>query len=44
MYHFWVMMCVAASLFIAQLSRDLLVELYFLFTSKTLIEERTDGD
>ena len=44
MYHFWVMMCVAASLFIAQLSRDLLVELYFLFTSKTLIEQRTDGD
>ena len=44
MYHFWVMMCVAASLFIAQLSRDLLVELYFLFTSKTLIEEKTDGD
>jgi len=44
MYHFWVMMCVAASLFIAQLSRDLLVELYFLLTSKTLIEERTDGD
>ncbi len=44
MYHFWVMMCVAASLFIAQLSRDLLVELYFLFTSKTLIEERADGN
>ncbi|MGH1460454.1 MAG: TRAP transporter small permease subunit [Neptuniibacter sp.] len=44
MYHFWVMVCVAASLFIAQLIRDLLVELFFLFTSKQLIEGTTDGD
>lgn len=44
MFHFWVMMCVAASLFIAQLSRDMLTELYFLFTSKALIEENADGN
>lgn len=44
MFHFWVMMCVAASLFIAQLSRDMLTELYFLFTSKALIEENSDGN
>lgn len=45
MFHFWVMFCVAAGLFIAQLSRDFVSELYFLFTNSALIEEQnTDGD
>lgn len=39
MFHFWIMMMVASGLFIAQLARDMLAELYFLLTSKVLIEE-----
>jgi TRAP-type C4-dicarboxylate transport system permease small subunit len=39
MFHFWIMMIVACSLYIAQLLRDIVVEIYFLSTSKELIEE-----
>ncbi|BBB26686.1 TRAP transporter small permease subunit [Amphritea japonica] len=39
MFHFWIMMMVAGGLFIAQLARDMLAELYFLLTSTALIEE-----
>ncbi|WP_290699688.1 TRAP transporter small permease [Amphritea sp.] len=39
MFHFWIMMMVASGLFIAQLARDMLAELYFLLTSTALIEE-----
>lgn len=39
MFHFWIMMMVASGLFIAQLARDMLAELYFLLTSTVLIEE-----
>lgn len=39
MFHFWIMMMIASGLFIAQLARDMLAELYFLLTSKVLIEE-----
>lgn len=39
MFHFWIMMMIASGLFIAQLARDMLAELYFLVTSKVLIEE-----
>jgi TRAP-type C4-dicarboxylate transport system permease small subunit len=39
MFHFWIMMMIASGLFIAQLARDMLAELYFLLTSTALIEE-----
>ena len=39
MFHFWIMMCVASVLFIAQLGRDMLAEACFLFTGHPLIEE-----
>jgi len=42
MFHFWIMMIVAAGLFIAQLGRDMLTEMYFLLTSKVLIEEESN--
>lgn len=45
MFHFWIMMMIACGLFVAQLMRDILVELYFLVTSQTLIEqELSDGN
>ncbi|MDV7341204.1 TRAP transporter small permease [Terasakiella sp. A23] len=44
MYHFWVMGCVAAGLFIAQLTRDLIVEIYFLVKGKALLEEVSHGN
>jgi TRAP-type C4-dicarboxylate transport system permease small subunit len=45
MYHFWIMSLVACVLFIAQLGRDMLVDLYYLFTGKDLLpEENTDGN
>ncbi|WP_428036043.1 TRAP transporter small permease subunit [Amphritea sp.] len=44
MYHFWVMMVIACGLFIAQLTRDMLAELYFLLTGHALIEENCDGN
>lgn len=45
MFHFWVMMIIAAGLFIAQLSRDLLNELFYIVTSRVLIEEENrDGN
>lgn len=43
MFHFWVMMIIACVLFIAQLARDMLAELFYLLTSKVLIEEVSDG-
>ncbi|MGB0733215.1 MAG: TRAP transporter small permease subunit [Pontibacterium sp.] len=42
MFHFWLMICVAAGLFIVQLLRDLLIEVYFLFSGKRLIEAEND--
>lgn len=44
MFHFWVMGCVAASLFIAQLIKDLIVDVYFLSTGQALLEEVDDGN
>jgi TRAP-type mannitol/chloroaromatic compound transport system permease small subunit len=44
MWHFWVMLCVASSLFIAQLVRDMITEIYHLFTGEELFEkEPEDG-
>ncbi|NQZ33136.1 MAG: TRAP transporter small permease [Oceanospirillaceae bacterium] len=44
MFHFWVMMIVASSLFIAQLGRDLISEIYFIFTRQVLLaQEHRDG-
>ena len=39
MFHFWIMMMIAGGLFIAQLARDMMAELFFILTSKVLIEE-----
>lgn len=45
MFHFWIMMMIACGLFVAQLVRDMLAELYFLVTSQALIEqELRDGN
>ena len=44
MFHFWIMMIIASGLFIAQLARDMLAELYFLLTGHALIEENSDGN
>ncbi|WP_417225321.1 TRAP transporter small permease subunit [Amphritea sp.] len=44
MFHFWIMMVIACGLFIAQLARDMLAELYFLLTGHALIEENCDGN
>jgi TRAP-type C4-dicarboxylate transport system permease small subunit len=40
MHHFWVALSIASVLFLAQLVRDVIAELYFLFTGKELMEER----
>lgn len=45
MYHFWVMSLIACGLFIAQLGRDILVDIYYIFTGKDLLaQEDSDGD
>lgn len=44
MWHFWVMLCIASSLFIAQLVRDMTTEIYHLITGEELFEkEPEDG-
>lgn len=44
MWHFWVMLCIASGLFIMQLTRDILTELYHLITGDELFEkEPKDG-
>ncbi|MFT6915040.1 MAG: TRAP-type mannitol/chloroaromatic compound transport system permease small subunit [Motiliproteus sp.] len=46
MYHFWIMMMIACGLFVMQLGRDMLAELYYLVTGTALIERKevtTDG-
>lgn len=46
MYHFWVMMIIASGLFVVQLIRDMLSELYFLATDRQLCvvkEDHQDG-
>lgn len=42
MFHFWIMMIIASGLFIVQMGRDLLSELYFLLTNRVLIEEESN--
>ena len=45
MYHFWIMSIIACGLFIAQLGRDMLVAIYYLFTGKDLLaQEDSDGN
>jgi len=39
MFHFWIMMIIASALYVAQLSRDLIGEIYFIFTGKTLLTQ-----
>ncbi|MBU0925808.1 TRAP transporter small permease [bacterium] len=44
MWHFWVMLCIASTLFIVQLVRDMIAEAYHLTTGEELFEkEITDG-
>jgi len=45
MYHFWIMSIIACVLFIAQLGRDMAVEIYYLFTGKDLLAQGdSDGN
>ena len=45
MYHFWIMSIIACGLFIAQLGRDMLVAIYYLFTGKDLLAQGdSDGN
>lgn len=44
MFHFWLMVCLASALFVAQLIRDLIVEIYFLVTSKVLVGGQSDSE
>ena len=43
-FHFWIMMMVAGSLFVMQLGRDLIDNLYHLFTGKPLMASEDDQD
>lgn len=44
MWHFWLMLCIASTLFGMQLLRDIIVEFYHLVTGEELIEkESKDG-
>lgn len=46
MYHFWIMLVIACGLFLAQLGRDMLADLYYLVTGTALIDQKevtTDG-
>jgi TRAP-type mannitol/chloroaromatic compound transport system permease small subunit len=40
MYHFWVMMIIACTLFIAQLARDTLNDVYYLATGSPLLKQK----
>jgi TRAP-type C4-dicarboxylate transport system permease small subunit len=39
MWHFWLMLCIASTLFIIQLLRDMITEIYHLFTGLALFEK-----
>lgn len=39
MWHFWLMLCIASALFILQLVRDIVEELYSLITGLSLLEK-----
>jgi len=44
MFHFWIMMIIACSLFIAQLGRDMIQEIYFIITNQMILpQEHSDG-
>ncbi|WP_394145294.1 TRAP transporter small permease subunit [Vibrio atypicus] len=42
MAHFWVMMMVACGAFIIQFTSDILQDLYFVFTGKTLLKQEAE--
>lgn len=42
MHHFWVMTIIASALFIAQLMRDVLTNLYYLATGTTLLKRQEE--
>lgn len=44
MWHFWFMLCVASSIFIMQLIRDILNELHYIFTGVHLIQKEVSCD
>lgn len=43
MWHFWVMLCIASTLFIAQLVRDVIAEIYHLITGEELFEKEPEN-
>ncbi|TLP34979.1 TRAP transporter small permease subunit [Arcobacter arenosus] len=44
MWHFWLMLCVASSVFAIQLIRDIIEEGYHLFTGSPLLEKDMQND
>ncbi len=47
MFHFWIMVTIACGLFLVQLVRDMLADLYYLFSGTALIDQKgvsTDGN
>ncbi|WP_419766326.1 MAG: TRAP transporter small permease subunit [Arcobacter sp.] len=42
MWHFWVMLCIASSVFTIQLVRDMITNLYHLVTGEDLFEKETE--
>jgi len=44
MWHFWFMLCVASTIFVMQLVRDVLSEIYYLFTGLPLIQKEMNND
>jgi TRAP-type C4-dicarboxylate transport system permease small subunit len=44
MFHFWIMLMIATSLFIAQLGRDMVSDLYQLLSGQELVPSKGDAD
>jgi TRAP-type mannitol/chloroaromatic compound transport system permease small subunit len=44
MWHFWLMLCIASTLFTMQLIRDIIMEIYSLITDSPLINEKEIKD
>ncbi len=43
MWHFWIMLCIASSIFTMQLVRDMIAEFYHLTTGKELFEKESEN-
>ena len=44
MWHFWLMLCIASTLFTIQLIRDIIIESYSLITDSSLIDQKEIKD